>query len=213
MTGMITSVDIQKGKKRVNVYIDDEYAFACDAELVYQYKLEKSTSIDLEKISSIVKADNFIKAKKDALYFIEKAYKTEKEVFDKLLKKGYDNETIKKVLQFMKEYNFLDDTRYTDMYVNDKLHSRGKNKIVYDLRKKGIKDDVLFEKISSVDSDKERDTAYRLARKKYDVLCNRETDNKRLYQKLAQFLGSRGYSWDIIKEVLNKILKKDYIED
>ena len=91
MENIITKVEVQKNNKnRVNVYVDDEYVFSCDAELVYKYDLKKQKSIQLEELKEIIADDNYIKAKNMALRYIERAYKTEKEMKDKLINKGYD---------------------------------------------------------------------------------------------------------------------------
>lgn len=210
MTGKITLIEVQKrNKSRVNVYIDKEFVFACDMELVYQYSLKVGSEVETEKMNSIAEADNFMKAKSDALRYIEKSYKTEKEILNKLSKKGYDGKVISKVLSFMKEYNFMDDNKYAQSYINDKLRSQGKNRIVYGLRQKGIKDDIIYDKIESIDSEAQEDTAFRLAEKKYNILKNRETDKRKLYQKLAQHLVSRGYSWEIIRSSLRRLLNED----
>lgn len=42
MMNKITNVEVQKkNKNRVNVYIDEEFAFGCDAEIVYKYGIKK----------------------------------------------------------------------------------------------------------------------------------------------------------------------------
>ena len=212
VTSNITSIEIQKNnKKRVNVYIDYEYSFSCDAELVYQHNLKSGSLIDSKEIGKIAEADNYLKAKRDALYIVEKTYKTEKEITDKLLKKGYSNETISTVLEFLKEYDFVDDTRYVKAYISDKSISQGKNKIKYDLKRKGIKDELLEVESWEASGVSESDAAFKLAEKKYNIIAKRETDKRKLYEKLGQYLVSRGYTWDVVKSVLNSLLK-DYTE-
>ena len=42
MEKIITKVEVQKNNKnRVNVYVDEEYAFSCAAEVVYKYDLKR----------------------------------------------------------------------------------------------------------------------------------------------------------------------------
>ncbi|MCD3298125.1 recombination regulator RecX, partial [Clostridium botulinum C/D] len=46
MERLITKIEIgKKNKNRVNIYLDEEFAFACSADLVYYYKLAKGTRI------------------------------------------------------------------------------------------------------------------------------------------------------------------------
>ena len=97
MEKIITKVEVQKNNKnRVNVYVDEEYAFSCAAEVVYKYDLKKEKTIKVDELREIINEDNYMKAKNSALRYIERTYKTEKEMQDKLFKKGYDKVTIKR---------------------------------------------------------------------------------------------------------------------
>jgi len=212
MENIITKVEVQKNNKnRVNVYVDDEYVFSCDADLVYKYDLKKQKSIQLEELKEIIADDNYIKAKNMALRYIERAYKTEKEMKDKLINKGYDEATIKRVISFLKEYNFIDDRKYADMYIKAKQKNSGKNKIKYDLLKRGINQSIVDSVTESLTSECEEDSARVLAEKKYKAIIKREVDRRKIYEKLLRFLVSKGYTWELSKSVIEKVI--DYSLD
>ncbi|MBS5884968.1 MAG: recombination regulator RecX [Clostridium sp.] len=207
---IITKIEVQKrNKERVNIYIDNEYSFSLSTELVYKEGLKTNENIDLEKIKSIAKEDDYIKCKNAALKIVEKSYKSEKELKDKLLLKGYDNLTIDKTLNFLKEYNFLSDINYVKMYVKDRSRLQGKKKIKYDLIKKGINDNLIEEEISNIDEDEEREVAYNMALKKYNVLSKRESDKYKLSQKIYRFLLSKGYDYDIVSYAVKRVTSTD----
>ena len=207
---IITKIEVQKrNKERVNIYIDNEYSFSLSTELIYKEGLKTNENIDLEKIKSIAKEDDYIKCKNAALKIVEKSYKSEKELKDKLLLKGYDNLTIDKTLNFLKEYNFLSDTNYVKMYVKDRSRLQGKKKIKYDLIKKWINDNLIEEEISNIDEDEEREVAYNMALKKYNVLSKRESDKYKLSQKLYRFLLSKGYDYDIVSYAVKRVTSTD----
>ncbi|WP_139904316.1 recombination regulator RecX [Clostridium thermarum] len=208
MENIITKLEVQKNNtKRVNVYINDDYAFSCHAELVYKYDLKKSKLVDLEQIKDIITADNLMKAKNDALKYLERSYKTEKELRDKLYKKGYDETTVQGTVAFLKEYNFLNDEKYAEMYIKDKQKRSGKNKLKYDLIKKGIDEEIIQEFTSKMDAGVEDDTAESLAAKKYQTIIKRETDKKKIYEKLLRFLVNKGFSWEIAKKAIEKVME------
>lgn len=206
----ITSIEVQKkNQNRVNIYIDNEFALACDGELIYKYGLKKDMEVELNKLSQIINDDEFMKCKNSALRMVERTYKTEKEIKDKLLSKEYSEKAIDKVLEFLKEYNLLDDKKYTKMYVNDKIKNQGRNKIKYALIRKGISEDIIDQKISSLDSENEREVAYNLALKKYNILKKRENDKFKLSGKLFRFLIGKGYDYDCTNYVVKKIINMD----
>lgn len=208
----ITKIEVQKrNKNRVNVYVDHEYAFSLDSELVYKEGLKTNESINIEKVEEIAKKDNYLKCKSAALRIVEKTYKSEKELKDKLLLKGYDKHSIEKSIEFLKEYGFINDISFAKLYIKDKNRTQGKSKIKYDLIKKGISEDIIESSISNIDEEAERDNAYNIAIKKYNVIAKREDDKYKLSQKLFRFLLSKGYSYDTVSYVVRKITNQEDI--
>lgn len=211
MKSIITKVEVQKNNKdRVNIYINENYAFSCSTELVYNYSIKKDKEIDeeylKEYLKNIIEEDNYIKGKTSALRFIERSFKTETQVYDNLIKKGYEIKTIDRVMCFLKEYNFIDDDKYVLMYVKDKIKLQGKNKIKYNLIKKGISEEKIIENLKNIDFCIERETALKLGEKKYKVICKSEKDNNKAYKKLADYLYRSGFEYEIINETINKVV-------
>lgn len=214
----ITNIELQKrNQERVNIYIDGEFTFACDAEFVYREHLKQGMEIDLAKVKQIVVEDEYKKCKNTALRIIEKNYKTEKEVHNKLIEKGYDEEVVTTSIDFLKKYNYIDDSRYAGMYIRDRIKTQGQNKIKYDLIRKGVSDDIIKDAFSeNVDSDSELEVAINLAKRRYNVLAKREIDKYKLSQKLYRFLVGKGYGFDlvskVVKQVTNDELEEAYYE-
>lgn len=210
---VVTKIEIQKNNnKRVNVYVNQEFGFACSTELIYMYNIVKGKNLKLENIKEIVDEDNYIKCKSLALKIIEKSYKTEKQVVDKLVRKEYENHTIDRVVNFLKEYKFLDDEKFIRIYIDEKIKSQGKNKIRCALVKKGIDKISIESELEKIDVLTEKKYALKLARKKYDVVKKTEVNYKKIYKKLGNYLVARGYNVNIIKDVLNDVIDKDECE-
>ncbi|SHI32715.1 regulatory protein [Clostridium cavendishii DSM 21758] len=210
----ITSVEVQKRNQgRVNVFINQEFSFACDAELVYRYDIRKGKSVVEEELKEIIEEEDFIKCKNSALRSLEKAYKTEKEIIDKLKDKGFEEKIIKRTLEFLKEYNLLDDNKYTDMFVKDKIKAQGRNKIKFSLMRKGVCEEVIKARIDNIDVDDELEVATNLAQKKYNVLIKREDDKFKISQKLYRFLASKGYTYECINKAVKNVTNiEDFLE-
>lgn len=203
---IITSIEVQKNnKERVNIYIDGSYAFSCSAELVYTHGLKPKSSVNIEELQELIDEDNYLKCKTSALKLIEKSYKSEKEIFDKLLKKGYEEKTAARVIAFLKSYNFLNDEDFARMYVSDKIKSQGKNKIKYALLRKGIDEAVIEEKLKASGSEVEIKTAEKLAEKRYKLLLKQENDRRKISGKLWEYLMRNGFNKDIIEGIVQKL--------
>ena len=135
----ITKIETGKrNKERVNVYIDDEYAFSINMELVYKFGLKVNEEVNKEKLIEISNSENLSKCKESALRTIERSYKTEKEIRDKLLAKEFDIETVDSTINFLIEYGFIDDSKFVSMYIKDRIRTQGRNKIRYSLISKGV---------------------------------------------------------------------------
>ena len=62
---IITKIEVGKrNKERVNIYIDEEFAFSLSAEIVYKENLAPKQTVDVEKLIKLAKEDEFMKCKK-----------------------------------------------------------------------------------------------------------------------------------------------------
>jgi regulatory protein len=163
----------------------------------------------LEELRDIVNEDNYLKCKNDSLKIIEKSYKSEKEVFDKLAGKGYDERTIARAIEFLISYNFLNDENFTALYIRDKIKVQGKNKIKYSLLRKGINENIILQELNKVDGSAEQQTAFALAEKKYKVLIKSENDKRKICNKLWEYLTRNGFNKDLIEDVINRVVVYD----
>lgn len=205
----ITKIETGKrNKERVNVYIDDEYAFSINMELVYKFGLKVNEEVNKEKLIEISKSENLSKCKESALRTIERSYKTEKEIRDKLLSKEFDSETVDNTIDFLIEYGFIDDSKFVSMYIKDRIRTQGRNKIRYSLISKGVNKLLIEEAFSTLDRDDEMERAIVLCEKKYLNISKREDDDFKIKNKLTRYLLGRGYDYDIAKEVIKEVFIK-----
>jgi regulatory protein len=87
--------------------------------------------------------------------YLSKVQKTEKELKDYLLKKGFELDIVKRVLEKMKAYGYIDDFFYAKNFVKSKCKSRGAKKIAFELRQKGICDEIVNDSVSKIQNESE----------------------------------------------------------
>lgn len=204
----VTDVKIQnRNKKRFNIFLDGEYSFSCSDEIIYRFGISKGKEIDMDKIKECIDDDNYIKAKDAALNMLERTYKSEKEIKDSLFKKKYDDSTIKRTIMFLKEYNFLNDESYTDMYIKEKIKHDSKRKIRYSLLKKGIDKEIIDSKINDIHDEDEFESAMKLADSKYNILKKETADKRELFRKLSAYLVRKGYSYEVVNKIVRQLLR------
>jgi regulatory protein len=214
LSDIITKIEVQKkNKDRVNIYMNEEFAFACGAELIYIHNITRGRSMEKEELLDIINEDNYIKGKSYALHFLERSFKSQKQVSDKLLAKELDVKTINRVLEFLKQYDFIDDKRYVELFIKEKIRSSGKNKIKFSLLKKGLPEEFIKDELNKITDEQQLEIALNLAEKKIKTLSKSEKDIRKLYKKTADYLVRNGYDFGIVNEVLGKINKDVDNED
>lgn len=212
MSKVITKIEAQKKKEnRVNIYINEEFAFGCSSELVYYHNLSKGKEVDIDELEEIIEEDNYITAKGLGLKYVEAALKTEYQVKEYLEKKEYSPAIVVRVIAFLKDYKFLDDEYYTKAYITQYMKSQGRGNIRYKLLQKGIKEEIIDNNLKGFNFEDEINVALRLAEKKLKVLCKREKDNRKIKLKLNTYLVSRGYTFEIINKVIDSFNINDFI--
>ncbi|EKQ56244.1 MAG: hypothetical protein A370_02135 [Clostridium sp. Maddingley MBC34-26] len=206
-------MEIQKrNKERVNLFLDGEYAFSISAELVYKEGLKLNNDIDSDKLKALAEKDSMARCKEAGLRIIERTYKTEKELREKLKLKGYEDNAVDYCIDFLKKYNYINDTNYSKAFINDKLNSMGSQKIRYALIQKGISREIIDEELTNLSTENEKIVAFNIGKKKYNSIIKNETDEYKISGKLYRYLISKGYSIDITNSVVKEIMSFESYE-
>ncbi|MDR7870757.1 MAG: RecX family transcriptional regulator [Tissierellaceae bacterium] len=203
----ITDITPQKRNERVNIYIDGKFAFGLDEELRYKYDLFVDKEVTKEFIDDVLKAEEQNKVIFSALNILSYSQRSEKEVYTKLMRKGYEEEHVLKAIEYCKERNYINDRLFAESFIKDKtnLNKYGSVRIRYDLIAKGI-DKEIIDEVLELDFDDEYSRAYELASKK--IKSYRNDDRNAIYRKLGGFLQRKGYSYDVVMKVLREVLEE-----
>ena len=105
----------------------------------------------------------------------------------------------------MRKYVFLGDSLIYGYGVSprDNWVYKLKNTLNLNLYNKGIDKNIIETAIDDIDTDKEFENALYLGKKRYERLKNE--DPRKAYQKIGNHLAYKGFNYDIIKKVLNKL--------
>lgn len=78
--------------------------------------------------------------------------RSEKEIREKILKKGYSEEECEDAVAFCREYGYIDDERFAKHFVHDAVELRklGKNRIRMELRRKGVDNEIAEQALSHI---------------------------------------------------------------
>ena len=150
----------------------------------------------------------FEQAKDKALRLLEFRSHSERELKDKLKRAGAKEDDIEEILEFCRNYGFVNDLAYAKLKARDlkNLKKYGIKRIKAELYSKGISSEHVEEAVSELDDDEE-DTLLPLIEKK--LKGNFEKKN---IDKCIRYFIYRGYDFGDIKSCIEN-LKQDYYEE
>lgn len=154
--------------------------------------------------------DNFDKLFEKTLRFLSFRPRSEKEIKDYLTKKKSNDLETKKIIEKLKEHKFLNDEEFAKWWVEQRtrVKPRADRVIKFELAQKGIEKEII-DNILPKDLESDLKKALGLAEIRMRRLEKIE-DRKKVYEKLARFLASKGFNYDIIKEVIDRTFAKEY---
>ncbi len=134
-----------------------------------------------------------------ALTYIGYKNRTVQEIRNYLKEKAYSEKVITETVDKLKDYGYLGDERYVKIVCqNNAVGNRyGKNRIIRDLKQRGIAESLLEKVARWLENNGEEANAefhYRRAYRKYDRYMP-----KKKKEKIAQYLTRQGFSWETVQ--------------
>ena len=203
---------VKKNAGNVVIHFDNDEVLFLSLDIFYKSGLKKNDEISDDRFSSLIKENRIFHIKQRAFRYLGRRQHSSSELRIKLIQKSYETELINEVLDDLKNKNYLDDEEFAKMFVEEKIKLKlwGEQKLRSELIKRGIKSEIISDVLRNKISDEDKlNNVMIVASKKYDTLKNRNLDNDVIKKKLVTFLNSRGYNYDVIKEVCDELLKED----
>jgi len=198
----ITKISQQKRNSRVNIYLDDKFGFGLSKKTLVDFDLFVGKNLNQKKIKKILEKDQRIKALEKSFRLLGIRPRSQKELEKKLKEKGFSDKIIKETFKKLKDYGYLDDKKFAQLWLEmKKLSGKGKFFIRKELKEKGIEENLAKKILARYSPKEEINVAYNLIKRKINKYKNLKSLEKK--QKIARYLATRGFSWEIINEVLN----------
>lgn len=205
----ITKIEVQKNNnQKANLFLDEVFFSRIYLDTCVKYGLKSGLEIEENKLKQIIDESEKKLAVNFAVNYIGSAIKTRKQIRDYLKKKEFDAESIEYVVSKLEEYKYIDDEAYVASYVNFYSSKYGKNKIINNLKAKGVSEKIIanfFEDNGEDFAENAQNLCMEIAKKKARNLDLSDVKN---VQKLSRFLIGRGFDYDEINYTINK-LKSD----
>lgn len=141
---------------------------------------------------------------KKAIRFVQYRPRSVNEVVVRMRSWGFEEDVIEKSVNALEESGLLNDHVFAESFMEEMLNKGyGLQKVQYELRKKGLSEEVLEETLSRYPLDKEEQRAIEVARKKVESL--KEKNELEATRKIQSYLLRRGFSPSICARALENI--------
>ena len=201
---VITSIEPQvKDKTRCSIFIDGRFYCGIKLEVAVKYRLKAGMEIDKAELDKIQLETEKVQATEEALTHISASMKTEKQMRDFLTRKGYVDAVVDYVMERMHYYGYVDDAEYCKAYIGG-ISGKSKRAIEVELLKRGVNKETVRLALEDYEDDEEQIFS---ALKKY--LRGKELTKENVY-KACRYLVSKGYEYDAVKSVSERLEDEDY---
>jgi regulatory protein len=205
---IITNITSQRDPERVNIFIDNEFAFGLFYSTKEELGLKNGMVLDDALLERIKSKDELQSAKSKAYQYLSFRQRSQKELEDHLLKKEFSQTTVDCVINMLRDAGYINDLDFAKAYVRDKTTFKnfGPYRIKNELSQKGISKD-LIEQALQQEYQEELQELVDLVKSKYSSILHDRSEKR--FRRIGGFLQRKGHSYDTIKKVLDIIDGKD----
>jgi len=152
-----------------------------------------------------ISEDHYRKAFNTALRLLTRREHSKYEIARKLKQRGFTPEVIEKAISECERFDYINDERTARVLIRQMTRKGfGAKRIRQEMGRKGLRSNsiqrILFESVSEAD---EREGAEHILKKNIKKF-ERENDLKKKKEKIYRFLYSRGFSQEIISQLMKK---------
>ena len=201
----VTALRIGKGrKKRVNVYLDDRFAFSLEAEVAVKEGLQVGQELSASQIEVLARSDHFHRCLNVATHYLGYRPRSEFEVRERLQRRGFDENNIGVVIARLKEQGLVDDMDFARFWKEnrDSFSPRSQWLTRLELKRKGVASDTIDQVIKIDDAD----NAYRAGLSKARRLPR--SDYQAFRRRLGEYLKRRGFGYGVINHTIERLWRE-----
>lgn len=202
----ITKIKAQKNKKRVNIYLDGRFAFGLDADNFLKAGLKVGQELSEKQVEDLIFKNEFQKLLDRVYRILSLRPRSEKEIKDYLAKKKATEKISQKIIEKLKKSGQINDNAFAIWWIEQRstFRPRGKFGLRMELKQKGVNKKIIDKVIEQLVN--ELPLVRKVVQKKLKSYKNLPRED--FYQKMSAFLARRGFSWPVIKQVVDELSKK-----
>ena len=195
---MVVTALRQSSPGRFLVEFDGGAALRSTLEAVTDARLYVGMELDEEAFEELKRSSSKALDRQKALEMLSRRPYSRRELKDKLLRRGTDEQSVDECIAWLDEHGFLDDGEYAGAVARHySAKGYGAGRVKTELRRRGIERELADETLAELPENTEKIDAY-IARRLSDP---KDRDSVR---KIGAALFRRGYSWEEIRAALRR---------
>jgi regulatory protein len=155
--------------------------------------------------NSELEEKTLVRAKNAAYRLLTYRPRSRAELIQKLRDREFDDTVIEVVVSDLARLGYVNDRQFAEQWASSRVRLRafGRRRIELELKRKGVDREIIGEALAAVfGAEPEFGTAMNAAEKKLSTLRSADRETRR--RRLAGFLERKGYSFEIIRRVINE---------
>lgn len=198
---IVTAVERQRRRRRVTVFVDGAFALALGAELAAERDVRPGRTITPGELSSLAEAEAKRGALESALRLLSYRPRSERELRERLARKGFRRPAIDETAGRLRDLGYLDDAAFARFWTETKqaLRPRSRRLVASELRRRGVERDTAEEATAGI---ADEDAAYAAASRRLRAL--RGLEYRTFRERLGGFLTRRGFSYDVARRTIER---------
>jgi regulatory protein len=198
---LITALEKQKRRPRFDLYLEGAFAFSLRPELVLAAGLSVGAELTYERQRWLYDEEQWLGAVEAALRLLAMSPRSEKELRERLKRRGFRTKALDAAVTRVREMGYLDDAAFARFFVETRQAAtpRSRRALTFELGRKGI-DRALA--ASSVAEVSDAEAAFEAAQRRLRSL--RSLDRATFTRRLGSFLGSRGFGYSVTRLTIER---------
>ncbi|MGD0114680.1 MAG: RecX family transcriptional regulator [Dehalococcoidia bacterium] len=198
---IITGVERQRGRRRVNVFVDGRFALSLGRSFAQEKELHADMAIDEAGLQELRAEDERRTAYDAAIHLLSYRPRSEREMRQRLRRLNVSPEAIDETVARLLASHYLDDAAFAEFWRESRanLSPRSQRLVRSELLYKGVDADTATTAVDVLDDD---ESAYRAASKRLKALAGADYDDFR--RRLGGFLMRRGFGYETVRRALER---------
>ncbi|WP_102028909.1 recombination regulator RecX [Salirhabdus sp. Marseille-P4669] len=198
----ITRISAQKKKGRYNIFLDGDYAFGVDEDILVKFALRKGMELDEAAIKALQEKDITNKFYVMSINLLSYRMRSEKEIADYLKKKEAEPEQINEVIVRLKREGYVNNQDFAYGFVQSRMISSSKGPLLIkkELLEKGVSQEQIENALTLFSHEEQVQKIHKFIEKKLGASSKKSFQQQLI--NLQTTLMQKGYAPELIKGVL-----------